>query len=650
MLVKKNLTLISSIVFLLSVFNLQPIHAATKVWSTFTPSDTYNRPDLPAQFDIVKVEVGLWDSDLDQIHFWIQFAKTLMPNQFNDSLGSWAGILIDTNADNEEDLRIQTRPGSYSKNFGQPASASKSCPAVSWMNLDSGNDNVWLGFKVSQKCIGLPNKFRVQGYSDYKANDDSGFDYAPDAFATIDLGDYYNPKPKVNTPVPFSTLDFGQALSNYSSPPENLSLLAGKLRDSVVTIECPVGEDVGIGTAWAAKVLMPPGNLNQSYLITNYHVVSDCIRRGTVDVILNNKNKVTGYLAAWDPDNDLAGIYLLQKLEPLLWQGATPLQGGWAGVLGSPKGLPGVLTTGIVSSVDTKDVWMTFTAPINPGNSGGPVFDSTGRVMGIATAKARDSEGFGIGNGVPLLCEVVVRCAAGQSGWNGVVAKVSQDFPKKVQSLTKNPNVVQTLNYATKPTASLGLLSNSPADFVFYSSSGLVPLITSESPTICAISGLVVNFLNSGTCILRADQPGNNEYAAAESIRMFIGVFYSKPMKSQFISNDPITSAKLSEQSLKLRIFSSSSLPISVIPEDYNVCAIAKDVSTTNEYTVFLFSVGTCEIRASQGGNGEFLPTSALVTFEILRDKKITIVCKRGNTTRNVKAIEPKCPKGFKRV
>lgn len=647
---KRLVSTIGALALLVALLPQSSAVAATKVWSTTTPYDTYNRPDLPSQFDILRVEVGLFDTDLDQVHFWIHYKNALLPSQFNDGLGSWAGILIDTNNDNEDDLRIETRPATYSSNYWQSAYASKNCTAVSWMNLGAGTDNVWLGFKVSQKCLGLPNKFRVQGYSDYKASDETGFDYAPDSFATIDLGDYYNPKPKVNTPVPFSTGDFGLSLNNYSSQPEDLASLASRLRDSVVTIECPVGENVGIGTGWAAKVQMPSGNSNQTYLITNYHVISDCIFRGTVDVILNNKSKIVGSLASWDPDNDLAGIYISQKLEPMLWQGATPLQGGWAGVLGSPKGLPGVLTTGIVSSIDTKEVWMTFTAPINPGNSGGPVFDSSGRVMAIATAKARDSEGFGIANGVPLLCEVVIRCASGQSGWNGVIAKVSQDVPKKTQTLTKFPSDIQTFNYAEKASLTIGYSATSNTDLRIYSNSGLQPIVVSETPGICSISGTSIRLVNSGTCILKADQPGDVQYSAAASVRFFLAVYYSKVMKNQYISNDPISSVNLKERSVKLRIYSSASLPITVQPEDYGICFVAKDLTTINEYTIFLMKSGTCTLRAAQSGNSDYNPTSALVSFQIEPEKRKTILCKRGTVTKKIRGTDPKCPKGFKRV
>ena len=395
-------------------------NAETRVFSKMSSLDTFNRPDLNPKYDIQRVDVGIYDSDLDMLHFWILFAQPLTPNMFNDNQGSWAGVLIDTNNDGADDIVINTLSSTYSSNYGQEASASyrdgtKSCEAESWMDLD--NKTGWLGFKVSQKCLGLSNKFHIQGYSDYISTDSASFDYAPDSYELVDLGDYYIPKPKITMSVPQATSDLGKALSNYSSAPENLVNLSASLRDSVATIECIVGTTGGTGTAWSAKVDIPISTY-KSYLITNYHVISDCVSRGTVDVILNNNTKIVGTLAAWDPDNDVAGIYVSSLVPSLRWQGEKPVQGGWVGVIGSPKGLPGVLTTGIISSVSISESYVTFTAPINPGNSGGPVFDSTGRVIAIATAKIRDSEGFGIGNGAPLICKVVVKCASNLTGWD----------------------------------------------------------------------------------------------------------------------------------------------------------------------------------------------------------------------------------------
>ena len=402
-----------------SIFVAPSASAETKVFSKVTSVDSFNRLDLNLKYDIQKVEVAIFDKDLDMLHFWILFSQPLSAGMFNDNRGSWAGILIDTNNDDNDDIVINTLAKSYSSNYEEAASASyrigsKSCPASSWMDLD--NKSGWLGFKVSQKCLGLSNKFEVQGYADFISTDSTSYDYAPDSYEVVDLGDYYSPKPKASLAIPTASSDVAPALSNYSLAPTNLVTLSANLKESVVTVECIVGKNGGTGTAWSAKVNIPIGTY-KSFLITNYHVVSDCISRGTVDIILSNNAKYVGQLAAWDPDNDIAGIYLTTFVPPLTWQGEIPVQGSWVGLIGSPKGLPGVLTTGIVSSVSRAETYVTFTAAINPGNSGGPLFDSAGRVMAIATAKVRDSEGFGIGNGVPLICKAVVKCSNTLVGW-----------------------------------------------------------------------------------------------------------------------------------------------------------------------------------------------------------------------------------------
>ncbi len=56
--------------------------------------------------------------------------------------------------------------------------------------------------------------------------------------------------------------------------------------------------------------------------------------------------------------------------------------------IGNPAGLEGTVSNGIVSGVRKVEgfKFIQITAPISPGSSGGPVFNSTGNVIGIATA------------------------------------------------------------------------------------------------------------------------------------------------------------------------------------------------------------------------------------------------------------------------
>jgi len=80
--------------------------------------------------------------------------------------------------------------------------------------------------------------------------------------------------------------------------------------------------------------------------------------------------------------------------------------------IGSPFGLQGTVTTGIVSALNreltapdgfTIDGAIQTDAAINPGNSGGPLLDGNGRVIGINSQIATQSGGNeGIGYAVPI--------------------------------------------------------------------------------------------------------------------------------------------------------------------------------------------------------------------------------------------------------
>jgi S1-C subfamily serine protease len=76
--------------------------------------------------------------------------------------------------------------------------------------------------------------------------------------------------------------------------------------------------------------------------------------------------------------------------------------------IGSPHGLVGTMTTGIVSALDrtitvTEDRGSSYditdliqtSAPINSGNSGGPLMNYKGQVIGITTAIVSYSDGLG---------------------------------------------------------------------------------------------------------------------------------------------------------------------------------------------------------------------------------------------------------------
>jgi S1-C subfamily serine protease len=149
---------------------------------------------------------------------------------------------------------------------------------------------------------------------------------------------------------------------------------------------------------------------NQSVIVTNYHVMKNAIN---TTVTFTNGDSHPATLVGSDPLADLAVLTINVPsidLLPLTIISSQSLQVGDPVVaVGSPYGLSGTLTTGVVSAlgrtitetdgtqnsgIDIPDVIQTSTA-INPGNSGGPLVNYRGEVVGITTASVSNSEGLG---------------------------------------------------------------------------------------------------------------------------------------------------------------------------------------------------------------------------------------------------------------
>lgn len=122
-------------------------------------------------------------------------------------------------------------------------------------------------------------------------------------------------------------------------------------------------------------------------MVTNAHVVNGATKvivrwrgqRGTAVKILNFARKY-----------DLVTLQTSFASTPAVSLGDSDMVavGQDVIVLGNPHGLEGTVSTGIVGGLRMLGnvKFLQITAPISPGSSGGPVFDATGRVIGIATA------------------------------------------------------------------------------------------------------------------------------------------------------------------------------------------------------------------------------------------------------------------------
>ena len=193
------------------------------------------------------------------------------------------------------------------------------------------------------------------------------------------------------------------AASNVSTQSATLAAVAAKTSPSVVTIMVPIQG----GTAEGSGVIVD----GQGRIITNNHVVDEATGGATVQ--LSNGRTVPAQILRTDPTHDLALLQVdATGLTPATLGDSDSVQvGDTVLAFGSPLGLSGTVTSGIVSALDRdaqdlnlSDLIQTD-APINSGNSGGPLVDAAGQVIAINVANASTSQGggsIGIGFAIPI--------------------------------------------------------------------------------------------------------------------------------------------------------------------------------------------------------------------------------------------------------
>ncbi|GGL87116.1 MULTISPECIES: S1C family serine protease [Micromonospora] len=152
---------------------------------------------------------------------------------------------------------------------------------------------------------------------------------------------------------------------------------------------------------------------DQQHIITNDHILAKGDGR-QVTVEAPNGRRFPAEVVGREPGSDLAVLRVppaagLAPL-PLAKPGGTRV-GEPVLAVGSPLGLSGTVTAGIVSALDrqvrlgtSRHSAVQTDASINPGNSGGPLVNARGEVVGVNTAIATiDGNGsIGIGFAIPI--------------------------------------------------------------------------------------------------------------------------------------------------------------------------------------------------------------------------------------------------------
>jgi putative serine protease PepD len=203
------------------------------------------------------------------------------------------------------------------------------------------------------------------------------------------------------------------ASNTIERKPDSVAGLANRVLPSVVSIT------TGSGSTGSGFIIDSSG-----FILTNNHVVEQAaLSKGRILVTLNNGEEFESKIIGRDASYDLAILKILATGLPALQFGNSDevAVGDSVIAIGSPLGLSGTVTLGIISAKDravtaggsageTSFINALQTdAAINPGNSGGPLINTAGAVIGVNSAIATlsgassaQAGSIGLGFAIPI--------------------------------------------------------------------------------------------------------------------------------------------------------------------------------------------------------------------------------------------------------
>jgi S1-C subfamily serine protease len=206
------------------------------------------------------------------------------------------------------------------------------------------------------------------------------------------------------------------ALASVTPPPAFSQTVYQAVQPSLVLVQTT-------GADGAARTEDPHAGLGSGVVVsifgdilTSLHVVDGA---ASIKLTFADGSTSPGVVTATQPDHDIAVLRASRApvgLTPAtLGNPASVRQGSEAYALGSPFGLYGSVSAGVISGLDRSfkmpDSGRTLTgliqidAAVNPGNSGGALVDRDGRLIGIVTALINPTSEdvfIGIGLAVPI--------------------------------------------------------------------------------------------------------------------------------------------------------------------------------------------------------------------------------------------------------
>jgi putative serine protease PepD len=219
-----------------------------------------------------------------------------------------------------------------------------------------------------------------------------------------------------NTPSPSISLPAASGeLSTRAD--DSIAGIAQAVLPVVVSIDVSSGQRSGTGSGFVIR-----STSLESFILTNNHVVTGAGEASEITVTFQDQTRVSAVIVGTDASYDLAVLRVDRGNLPVAALGNSDnvVVGDATIAIGSPLGLSGTVTSGIVSAInrpvtagDAGDISFISAiqtdAAINPGNSGGPLVNSRGEVIGINSAIATtgssvsgQSGSIGLGFSIPI--------------------------------------------------------------------------------------------------------------------------------------------------------------------------------------------------------------------------------------------------------
>ena len=231
----------------------------------------------------------------------------------------------------------------------------------------------------------------------------------------------------------FNRVQLVSSTSTIERAPDSVAGIAQRVLPSVVSISTRTLNGSGTGSGFVID--------SNGYILTNNHVISNAAQSGgSIQVSLNDGSFYSAKVIGRDASYDLAVLKInASGLKALQFGDSDKIAVGDSVIaIGSPLGLTGTVTTGIISAKNRAVTAgessnessfinaLQTDAAINPGNSGGALVDTRGQLIGINTAIYSSNGGsMGIGFAIPInlakqVMESILSNGSVTRGWIGV--------------------------------------------------------------------------------------------------------------------------------------------------------------------------------------------------------------------------------------